>query len=256
MNVSRTTAVLHMSAVSKWTFAAVSRRGNEYSVRPTECCVCVNAGRHCCPRLRMRCTVRPVKPVVRIRVCLADRAGALGQVATVIGLHGGNILSVDVHSTDSASAVDDLVVEFQAEPSNRDLGTDLSTTAAATIVQMEPAESVDVVTAVLDALSRGARTVIGTGEVSAQAGEAGLELTESLATVCPATDWSIVDQTPGDPGLAESDVRRPQLVVPIPGSANALLGRRAATIDFTATEKARVDAVVRLWECMTVTGMK
>ncbi|HEX6393743.1 MAG TPA: ACT domain-containing protein [Acidimicrobiales bacterium] len=197
--------------------------------------------------------------VVRIRLCLADRAGALGQVATVIGLHGGNILSVDVHSTDGASAVDDFVVEFQTEPSHDDLGTDLSMTAAATIVQMEPAQSVDVVTAVLDALERGARTRTDTGNVSVQAGEAGLELIDSLAAVCPATEWSVVEQTPddpdNDPGFAESDVG-PQLVVPIPGSADALMGRRPATMDFTVTEKARVDAVIRLWECMNVTGVE
>lgn len=198
---------------------------------------------------------------MRIRLCLADRAGALGQVATVIGLHGGNILSVDVHSTDGASAVDDFVVEFQTEPSHGDLGTDLSMTAAATIVQMDTAQSVDVVTAVLDALGRGARTRTrtGTGNVSVQAGEAALELIESLAAVCPATEWSVVEQTPddpdNDPGFAESDVR-PQLVVPIPGSAYALMGRRPAAMDFTATEKARVDAVIRLWECMKATGVK
>ena len=200
-----------------------------------------------------------MKFVVRIRLSLADRAGALGQAATVIGLHGGNILSVDVHSTDGASAVDDLVVEFPREPSPAELGTDLSMTAAATIIQMEPAQSVDVVTAVLAALRPGAITRTGAGPDPVEAGEAGPELIAGLAAVCPATEWSVIDRAPDDPddsGLTESDPCRLQLVVPRPGLTQAVLGRRPATMLFTATEMARIDALVRLWACMKVTGMK
>lgn len=184
--------------------------------------------------------------VVRIRLSLADRAGALGQAATVIGLHGGNILSVDVHSTDEESAVDDMVVEFPSEPSLGEIGTDLSMTAAATIIRMEAAQSVDVVTAVLAALLPGAKT--GTDPVGAR--EASPELIDGLAAVCPSTEWSLVAQAPEHRVSSEGEACKLQLVVPIPGSAQALVGRRPAAMEFTATEMARIRAVVRLWACM------
>lgn len=197
--------------------------------------------------------------VVRIRLSLADRAGTLGQAATVIGLHSGNILSVDVHSTDGESAVDDLVVEFPVEPNSSELGTDLSMTAAATIIQMGPAHSVDVVTAVLAALRPKAATGTGAEADPVEEGGVGPELVEGLAAVCPATEWSVVDRDPGQPdgaGLADNDPGRSQLVVPIPGSTRALIGRRSTTMSFTATELARIDAVVSLWAGMRATWIK
>lgn len=188
--------------------------------------------------------------VVRIRLSLADRAGALGQAATVIGLHGGNILSVDVHSTDEESAVDDLVVEFPSEPSPGELGTDLSTTAAATIIRMEAAQSVDVVTAVLAALLPGAKTGTRTGTDPVEAREARPELIDGLAAVCPSTEWSLVAQAPEHVASSEGEACQLQLVVPIPGLGKALVGRRPAAMDFTSTEMARINAVVRLWACI------
>lgn len=215
-------------------------------MRLCECC------RYFYPGRRRPCTVRSVTFVVRIRLSLADRAGALGQAATVIGLHGGNILSVDVHNTDGASAVDDLVVEFPTEPSQGELGTDLSMTAAASIIQMEPAQSVDVVTAVLAAL----RPVARTGTHPVEAGEAGPELIDSLVAVCPSSEWSVVEPPGTDLDFVERDAHQVQLAVPIPGSDQALMGRRTATMAFTATEMARVNAVVRLWACMKVTATR
>lgn len=188
--------------------------------------------------------------VVRIRLSLADRAGALGQAATVIGLHAGNIVSVDVHSTDGASAVDDLVVEFPSEPSADELTSDLAMTAAATIVEMQEAQPVDLVTAVLDALQPGVGTGTRSGTDPVETVKVGAELIDGLAVVCPSTEWSLVERAPEEPEgpvVADSDKSKLQLVIPTPGSAWAIVARRPASVPFTATERARIDAVIRLW---------
>jgi hypothetical protein len=72
--------------------------------------------------------------LMRLRVSLADRPGALGRVATIIAGHGGNITSVDVQQVDSESAVDDLVVDFSEEPDLVGLRNDLATNGAATVL--------------------------------------------------------------------------------------------------------------------------
>ncbi|HWE55008.1 MAG TPA: ACT domain-containing protein [Acidimicrobiales bacterium] len=165
--------------------------------------------------------------VVRIRVSLADRAGALGQAATVIGLHGGNILSIDVHGTDGSLAIDDLVVDFALEPAMEDLVADLAMAAATIVLHSEPSAPVDPLTAVLTAL----RFVPGHRP----------HLTEVLDVICPFTEWSTAT---GAPGPAPDGTV--QIVVPMPGSDESLVGRRPAGMAFTATEWARVDAAAHL----------
>lgn len=81
--------------------------------------------------------------VVRLRIQLADRAGALGQAATVIGVHGGNIVSIDIHRTEGEFAVDDLVVDFAEPPDLDELAHDLTTNATTSLLSQEPAESED-----------------------------------------------------------------------------------------------------------------
>jgi hypothetical protein len=87
--------------------------------------------------------------LIRLRISLADRAGALAQAATIIGLHGGNIVSVDVQRTGSDVAVDELIVEFPSEPELTDLGDDLLTHASVHLISRRPAEYADPIEAVL-----------------------------------------------------------------------------------------------------------
>jgi hypothetical protein len=81
--------------------------------------------------------------LLRLRITLADRAGALAQAATVIGLHGGNIVSIDVHRTDGPSGVNDLVVDFPHEPDIEGIGHDLAANAAAKLLDEQPMEAGD-----------------------------------------------------------------------------------------------------------------
>jgi hypothetical protein len=88
--------------------------------------------------------------VIRLRISLTDRAGALAQAANVIGLHGGNIMSIDVHHIDGQSAVDDVVVDFSSEPDTEDIRDDLAMNAATTLISHQASSAADPVVASMD----------------------------------------------------------------------------------------------------------
>lgn len=93
--------------------------------------------------------------LLRLRLSLADRAGAFAQAATVIGLHGGNIVSIDVHRGDDQSATDDLVVDFADPPDLADMEQDLAINAATTLLHHQPVSQLgDPVVAGLRAAAR------------------------------------------------------------------------------------------------------
>ena len=48
--------------------------------------------------------------MVRVRVWLADRPGALGQVASRIGGVGGDVIGIEILERGAGRAIDDLVV--------------------------------------------------------------------------------------------------------------------------------------------------
>lgn len=158
---------------------------------------------------------------LRLRVRLADRAGALAQVATVLGMHGGNIQSVDVHRGDGATAIDDLLVDFAGEPNWDDLQADLTALAAAELIGRIPAEPADPVVTALAAAG------------SLVAGDTA-SLAAACARVCPA-DGATVSTDPGD-GLS----------LPIGDSGHYLVLSRTSD-GFTPTERARAEALVEVY---------
>ena len=93
-----------------------------------------------------------MKVLMRLRISLADRVGSLGEAATIIGLHGGNILSIDVLSSGGESAIDDVVVEFSEEPDINDLAQDFSNNTATRLIECAAADTTDPLTAILDRL--------------------------------------------------------------------------------------------------------
>jgi hypothetical protein len=136
---------------------------------------------------------------------LADRAGALAQVATVIGMHGGNIASIDVLSSGGDSAVDDLVVEFSGEPDFPELADDLLTDAGARLMSHQPAEVGDPVESSLrlaglvatrpgsDQTGAAAPGVAGT----AASGAAVAAVAQALATLTWATRFWVLGTAGG-----------------------------------------------------------
>jgi hypothetical protein len=195
---------------------------------------------------------------------MADRAGALAQAATIVGLHGGNIMSIDVHRTGGEFAVDDLVVEFSGELDVEDLRVDLATHAATTLVSHEASHTTDPVVASMRRVVKLAEA--GTDQ-SAQA------LADAVADLCSSpVAWvssldeavqydagrlalerlgSVVQRTTDLPGhLAERLPGEVQLLA-VPDAERQAGGRvvfvaRPVDCDFTATEIARIEALADL----------
>jgi ACT domain len=123
----------------------------------------------------LHATVREVGKLIRLRISLPDRPGALGEVATIIAGHGGNITSVDVQFADAESAVDDLVVEFSMDPDLLQLRDDLATHGAATVMSHQEAYSADPIVATLRRLVE----VVDAGRADASAA-----LADGVAELC------------------------------------------------------------------------
>jgi hypothetical protein len=87
--------------------------------------------------------------LVRLRVALPDKPGALGRLASVIADLGGNITAVDVHRSGVLSAIDDLTVEFPEEPDMGRLSDVLARNGAATLLSHQLTQPVDPVVAAL-----------------------------------------------------------------------------------------------------------
>ena len=84
-----------------------------------------------------------------MRIAVADRAGAFGQAATIIGMHSGNVLSIDVHRNDGERAIDDLVVEFPEDVDLAEPGFDLANHARAEVLSHESTEYHDPIEEIL-----------------------------------------------------------------------------------------------------------
>jgi hypothetical protein len=113
--------------------------------------------------------------LIRLRVSLVDRPGALAKIATIIAGHGGNITSVDVQQVDAESAVDDLVVDFSAEPDLVDLRNDLAANGGATVLSHQQTQLTDPIVASLRRLVN----VVDTGS-----GDPAVALAEGVAELC------------------------------------------------------------------------
>ncbi|HEX4862614.1 MAG TPA: ACT domain-containing protein [Acidimicrobiales bacterium] len=197
--------------------------------------------------------------LLRLRIQLADRAGALGQAATVIGLHGGNIVFIDIHRTEGPSAVDDLVVEFGEPPDIDVIAHDLTTNAATSLLSFEPAESGDPLVRgllLLSALSDGddatdlAEAVAAISHAQAawvadaegasrfEAGKLAIENGQAVVEPASAVPAELAHAVSGDAWLAA--VPEP------PGAADRKVAFVVGSgeVPFTATEIQRIEALL------------
>jgi hypothetical protein len=203
--------------------------------------------------------------VIRLRISLADRAGALAQAATVIGLHGGNIMSIDVHHAGDQAAVDDLVIDFSRPPDMEDLRGDLAMNAATTLVSHQASPATDPVVASMRRVVKLVESGFGDPEGAladavadlcsspvawvsttedAMRYDAGrLALESNGAAVLPTTTL------PGHlAGRLAGEVYL--LAVPdpdYPAGSRVVFVARPVTSDFTATEIARIEALADLY---------
>jgi hypothetical protein len=207
---------------------------------------------------------------LRLRISLADRAGALAQASTVIGLHGGNIVSIDVHRTEGPSAVDDLIVEFPDEPDMGDIGQDLAAHAATELLDhqlMEPSDPVvtafimarnlfdrlatdsddslaDAITTLCHSSSvwvtdEGQATRFAVGKLALESGQAVIRQTNDLPPV-------LATETRDDvwlAALAGHDRSGPRKVVFL---------SRPGYLPFTTTETQRIEALMSLYGAVSI----
>jgi hypothetical protein len=202
--------------------------------------------------------------LIRLRVALADRPGALAQVATIIAGYGGNITSVDVQRGDGQSAVDDLIVEFAGEPDLAGLRDDLATNRAATVLSHQAAQAVDPIVASFRRLV----DIVDTGS-----GDPAAALAEGVAELCssPVVWVSSLDEAATyEAGRLALDHHAPVAVHTTrlpehlawrlpgevcllavldpepPGRERVVFVARPITNSFTATEIARIEALAAL----------
>ncbi|MGH8920730.1 MAG: ACT domain-containing protein, partial [Actinomycetes bacterium] len=113
--------------------------------------------------------------LVRLRLSLPDRPGALARAAAVVAEHGGNITAVDVHHSGVLSATADLTVDFPAAPDLNGLRDALAEGGAATLVSHQEARLVDPVVAALQRAS---------GMLAARSRDPDGDLAAAIAEAC------------------------------------------------------------------------
>lgn len=74
----------------------------------------------------------------RLRIELPDRPGALGQVGSVIGQLGGNVVAVDVQVVEGQRAVDEVVVDLPDSIRTHDLARALAGAGAGRLLGAAP----------------------------------------------------------------------------------------------------------------------
>jgi ACT domain len=205
-----------------------------------------------------------VANLMRLRISLADRPGALARVAAIVAGQGGNIISVDAQRVDPDLAVDDLVVDFDGEPDVAALVNDLSVNGAATVLSHQETRAADPIVGSLRrlvqlvdsgtedpavALADGVAELcaspvvwVSRAEEAARfdAGRFALEHNAAVALHTTELPDHLAEPFPGEVCL---------LAVPDPerltGGRVVFVARSAAN-EFTATEIARIEALTAL----------
>jgi predicted amino acid-binding ACT domain protein len=202
--------------------------------------------------------------LVRLRIALADRPGALARVAALIAEHGGNIISVDVHRAGVVSAVDDLVVEFPEDADMVSLRNDLTASGAATLLSQQDAHTADPIAGTLlraadmigarpddpeDALARSVAELCAspvawvspTDEAGRyEAGRFALERNGAIALRTTELPGSLAERLPGEVWLLA--VPDPELL----SGGRVVFVARSLANEFTSTEIGRIEALMAL----------
>jgi hypothetical protein len=199
----------------------------------------------------------------RLRVELPDQPGALADVAAVIASSAGNVLAIDIHELEGASAVDEILIEAADDWDGAALGAALPGVGAE-LLSWAPA--VDRIDTMVRALRfAGALVASEPSRSSLELGRALLELTGATAAwVSPkseamryeagrraiAHDGPVVMRTDDLPASVSEDVNRPVWLLAVPdGGMEAKVvafAVRPLALRFTTSEIARVEALLAL----------
>jgi len=202
--------------------------------------------------------------LVRLRISIPDRPGALARVATIIASHGGNITSIDVQHASADLAVDELLVDFPEEPDAPRMREDLARDGETALVSQQLTERIDPIVASLrqvvellesgsnDAEAALARAVaqlcsspvawVSTAEEATRydAGRFAMERHGVVIMTTTELPTHLAERLPGEACLlAVPDVEQG-------GRYRVIFVARPAGNDFTTTEVARIEALVSL----------
>ena len=202
--------------------------------------------------------------MLRLRISIPDRPGAVARVATIIASHGGNITSVDVQQADAGFAVDELLVEFSDAPNAAGLREELAEDGQTVLISQQLTESIDPIVVSLRsvaellesesddaeaALARGVAQLcsspvawISSAEEAARydAGRFALERQGVVVMATTELPVRLAERLPGEVCLlAVPDVEQGE-------QQRVIFVARPVGNDFTTTEVARIEALVSL----------
>jgi hypothetical protein len=197
----------------------------------------------------------------RLRVELPDLPGALAKVATVISDLDGDVVSIDIHELDGHQAVDELVVEVLTELDGRVLAAALEEASAGALLSCAPATARP--EPVLDALGWAknmaeARDMSAVGRILAAACHSSKvwvapidEAREvSVGRLALARGAPLVQRSHDLPAPLGGRPGSPMWLLAVPdGQPHArsiAFLARPGSLRFTASEVARIDALMRL----------
>jgi hypothetical protein len=205
-----------------------------------------------------------------IRVELPDLPGALAKVATVVSELHGDVVSVDIHEVDGRNAVDEMVVEFLMGLDPGELGTALERTGAGKLLSCGPAP--DRADPVVEALAW-ARDIVAAptedGTTAVLARVLGEACQAAAVWVAPIDEGREVAAgrlalVRGLPVVQRSEEMPPGFGVEAPGpvwllavtdggypTRSLAFLARPISLRFTASEVARVDALMALQRTLT-----
>jgi predicted amino acid-binding ACT domain protein len=211
--------------------------------------------------------------LLRLRISIPDRPGALARVATIIASHGGNITSIDVQESSPDLAVDELLVDFPEGSDAAGLGEDLAKDGETVLVSQQLTERIDPIVASLRQVAELLESGSNEGEAALARGVAQL-CSSPVAWVSSAEEASRYDagrfamERHGVVVMTTTELPA-HLAERLPGEVCLLAvpdieqGERHRVIfvarpvgnDFTTTEVARIEALVGLHAALAKTIM-
>jgi hypothetical protein len=192
---------------------------------------------------------------------LPDLPGALAKVATVISEFDGDLVSVDIHELDGHQSVDELVVEVLTELDSRVLAAALEHAEAGVLLSCAPAASRS--EPVLDALgwaraiaesadSTGLGRVLASACHSSKVWIAPIDEAREIPVgrLALARGGPLVQRSHELPGPLDGRPQSPMWLLAVPDgqphTRNIAFLSRPGSLRFTASEVARVDALMAL----------
>jgi predicted amino acid-binding ACT domain protein len=211
--------------------------------------------------------------LLRLRISIPDRPGALARVATIIASHGGNITSIDVQQTSPDLAVDELLVDFPEGSDAASLGEDLAKDGETVLVSQQLTERIDPIVASLRQVAELLESGSNEGEAALARGVAQL-CSSPVAWVSSAEEASRYDagrfamERQGVVVMTTTELPA-HLAERLPGEVcllavpdieqgeqhRVIFVARPVGNDFTTTEVARIEALVGLHAALAKTIM-